>query len=147
MRAMVHRVRWARAVANDKVVGRIGAGLLVYVKVTARDAGRNARLMADMVASVWIRVAKSGKRNRRSQDPRCRVLAILGFHHLGDDGNNEEALPSGAGKISPESKEAVFKVFLAALLVNGLTVGRAVFGADVRVLCLRASATSTLILT
>ncbi len=84
MRAVVQRVRSAAVRVERQVVGRIDAGLLVYVAVAEDDAGGDVEYVADKVAGLRVFPDAGGKMNRSVCDVGGGVLVVSAFTVLAD---------------------------------------------------------------
>lgn len=61
MRAVVQRVSSAEVRVDDKMVGRVGKGLLVYLGVGKEDTVSDIEYMAEKVSGLRILKTKMGK--------------------------------------------------------------------------------------
>src|SRR5579884_740830 len=79
MRVLVQRVAEAAVRVEDRVVGAIGRGLLIFVGVTESDGEAEARQLAAKVANLRIFEDEQGKMNRSALDLGLSALVVSQF--------------------------------------------------------------------
>ena len=84
MRAVVQRVRSARVIVGDEVVGAVGRGLLVLLGVAPTDTAAEVQWLADKVVGLRIFADADGKMNRGVADVGGGVLVVSQFTLYGD---------------------------------------------------------------
>jgi len=131
MRALVQRVRLARVVVDDAVVGEIGVGLCVLVGVTHGDTEADARKLAEKVWHVRVFPDADGTMNLPVAEAGGRVLVVSQFTLYGDTARGRR--PSWVAAARPEHAQPLVEVFADALGELGATVATGVFGADMQV--------------
>jgi D-aminoacyl-tRNA deacylase len=131
MRAVVQRVRWAEVELDNRVIGRIGPGLLVYAGVAVGDTANEAWNLADKVAHLPVFEDPQGKLNFSVQDVRGGVLAISDVTHTVDHGSDRGAV--SAHVADPETAARVFESFVTALRVAGVVTQQGLFGAAMHI--------------
>jgi D-tyrosyl-tRNA(Tyr) deacylase len=114
-----------------QVVGRIDAGLLVYVGVAPTDTPADAEKLADKLAHLRILEDADGKMNRSVRDVGGGILAVPNFTLLADARKGRRPAFDGAAR--PESAEPLFDAFLDALRGQGCTVASGQFGAHMTI--------------
>jgi D-tyrosyl-tRNA(Tyr) deacylase len=113
MKALVQRVYWAEVETDDKIVGRIGPGLLVYVAVAPTDCLEDARKLADKIVNLRIFRDEQEKMNLTVQDVRGGVLAVSNFTLLADSRKGRR--PAFDGAAPAEQAQPLQEAFVAAL--------------------------------
>jgi D-aminoacyl-tRNA deacylase len=131
MRATVQRVSSASVTVEGRVVGRIGAGLLVYAGVASDDAEDDVRYLVDKIANLRIFRDADGKMNRSVLDVGGAVLVISAFALQADARKGRR--PSFDAAAAPELAEALYNRLCEALAAAGLTVARGIFRAHMDV--------------
>ena len=126
MKAVLQRVHSAEVSVGGEVVGRIDAGLLVYVGVVEGDGLDDADGLADKVAGIRIFEDDEGKLNRSVRDVRGGVLAIPNFTLAADTRKGRR--PSFVEAARPESAKTLYDMFVAALRDRECTVASGAFG-------------------
>ncbi|MCK6455327.1 MAG: D-aminoacyl-tRNA deacylase [Phycisphaerae bacterium] len=84
MRALVQRVSHARVGVDDRTVGSISRGLLVYVGVAADDTAEDADAIADKVRYLRVFPDEHGKINRDVAQIGGAVLVVSNFSLMAD---------------------------------------------------------------
>jgi D-tyrosyl-tRNA(Tyr) deacylase len=84
MRAVVQRVSGAQVVVSEKIVGKIGRGLLVLLGVAQADGETDADFLADKIAGLRIFEDGSGKMNVDVTSICGQVLVVSQFTLYGD---------------------------------------------------------------
>ncbi len=84
MRAVVQRVYEAQVTVKQNCVGRIGAGLLVYLGVMTDDTEADAQWIAQKLGGLRIFSDSAGKMNCSIQDVGGSILLISQFTLCGD---------------------------------------------------------------
>ena len=83
MKAVIQRVLWAEVQTDDRIVGRIGRGLLVYTAVGPGDTSRDATDLAKKIVHLRIFQDEHGKMNLSVRDVRGGILAVSNFAPAG----------------------------------------------------------------
>ena len=91
MRAVLQRVAAARVRVDGRIVGEIGAGLLVLLGVAAGDSDKDARYLAEKTAQLRIFEDPGGKMNLSVTDSGGGVLVVSQFTLLADFGLDDFA--------------------------------------------------------
>jgi D-tyrosyl-tRNA(Tyr) deacylase len=131
MRVVIQRVARAEVRVDRKLVGKIGAGLLVLVGVGHEDTEAIADTMADKTVGLRIFRDDDGKTNRSLIDVGGEVLVISQFTLFADTRKGRR--PSFLDAAPPELGESLYERFAAAIAGRGITVARGQFGAEMEV--------------
>jgi D-aminoacyl-tRNA deacylase len=129
VRVLVQRVSSARVVVDGDVVGEIrpdGQGLLAFVGITHSDDGDTARRMAEKLWRLRILAGEAS-----AADVAAPILVVSQFTLYADTRKGRR--PSWNGAAPGPVAEPLVEGFATALEGLGATVGRGVFGADMRV--------------
>ena len=127
MRAVIQRVSRAAVRVDGRVVGEIGAGLLVLLGVAAGDDDVDAERLAGKVARLRIFENDDGRFDRSVHDSGGEVLAVSQFTLIADTAKGNR--PSFGEAAAPEEAEHLYERFCAALRDLGVEVETGVFGA------------------
>ncbi|MDH4299727.1 MAG: D-aminoacyl-tRNA deacylase, partial [Dehalococcoidia bacterium] len=84
MKALVQRVSRASVSVNDKIVGDIGPGLVVFLGVAQGDSKEDATYLANKVVNLRIFADESSKFSLSALDTRGDILIVSQFTLLGD---------------------------------------------------------------
>ncbi|HBI42859.1 MAG TPA: D-tyrosyl-tRNA(Tyr) deacylase [Planctomycetales bacterium] len=131
MRAVVQRVRSARVLVGDEVVGAIGQGLLVLLGVAPTDTVAQVHWLADKVVGLRIFADADGKMNRGVAEIGGGVLVVSQFTLYGDCRKGRR--PSFVGAAAPEIAEPLYEAFLNGVRALGIPVAAGRFGALMQV--------------
>jgi D-tyrosyl-tRNA(Tyr) deacylase len=131
MRAVIQRVSNAQVQVGDKVVARIGHGLLVYVGVAVGDQQRDAKRLAEKIAELRIFEDENGKLNISARDAGGGVLAVPNFTVLADARKGRR--PAFVNAARGEEAEKLFETFVEGLRGSGCDVASGVFGATMAI--------------
>jgi D-aminoacyl-tRNA deacylase len=131
MRAVVQRVRSARVLVCDEVVGAIGQGLLVLLGVAPTDTSAQVQWLADKVVGLRIFADADGKMNRGVAEIGGGVLVVSQFTLYGDCRKGRR--PSFIGAAAPEVAEPLYEAFLNGIRALGVPVAAGRFGAMMQV--------------
>ncbi|WP_128425807.1 D-aminoacyl-tRNA deacylase [Gudongella oleilytica] len=131
MRAVVQRVSSAEVRVDDKMVGRVGKGLLVYLGVGKEDAVSDIEYMADKVSGLRIFEDENGKMNLSVQDIRGEILAISQFTLYGDVRKGKR--PSFSDSADPDKGEELYNQFISIIQGIGIRIDKGIFGAHMMV--------------
>ena len=131
MRAVVQRVSEARVTVEDRVVGEIGAGLLVLLGVVAGDGPGDVQYIAAKARDLRVFEDEAHKMNRSVLDIGGAVLVVSQFTLAGDARNGRR--PSFASAAPPEIARALYEDVVRELTGSGLRVATGEFRAMMRV--------------
>jgi len=118
MRAVVQRVSSASVTVEGRVVGEIGAGLLVLLGVAAGDERADAEYLAEKIAGLRIFEDADGKMNRSVTESGGAVLAVSQFTLYGDVRRGRR--PSLDEAARPERARELYEHFVAEIERHGL---------------------------
>ena len=131
MRAVLQRVTSASVTANEQVVGRIGAGLLVLLGVEQGDTEKDLVYLADKTAHLRIFEDGEGKMNLAAKDIGGAVLVVSQFTLLGDCRQGRR--PGFTKAAPPELADRYYRQFIDRLRQTGLEVATGTFQAHMQV--------------
>ena len=127
MRAVVQRVTEASVTVEGRVVGRIGAGLLVLIGVGQDDADADADYLAEKIAHLRIFADAAGQMNRSVLDLSGAVLVVSQFTLYGDSRRGRR--PGYSAAAAPEEANRLYEYFVGRVRATGLAVETGVFRA------------------
>ena len=131
MRAVIQRVLEASVTVDDRVVGRIGPGLLVLLGVGRGDTELEASWMADKVANVRIFEDEAQKMNRSVLDGSRAILVVSQFTLYGDARKGRR--PSFIEACEPAEANRLYELFCRQSRALGLEVQQGEFAAHMKV--------------
>ncbi len=127
MRAVVQRVSRARVTVEGRVVGEIGAGLMILLGVGREDSAAVAASLAEKAANLRIFEDEQGKMNRSLLEVKGAALVISQFTLYGDARGQRR--PSFISAAPPEQAAALYEEFNRALRGLEVTVATGMFQA------------------
>jgi len=131
MRAVIQRVTRASVEVEGRIVGVIGAGVLVLLGIAKGDGDADCRFMVEKLRGLRIFSDDAGKMNRSLGDVGGAILLVSQFTLLGNTKSGrrpgfEEAAP-------PQEAKRWYEEVSAALKAEGTTVETGVFAAHMKV--------------
>jgi D-aminoacyl-tRNA deacylase len=133
MRAVVQRVSAAHVEIAGDVVGRIAAGLLVYLGAGKNDSEREVDWIADKLSGLRIFADQHGRMARDVREAGGDVLVVSQFTLFGDVRKGRR--PSFDGAAEPAHAERLYDAACRALESRGLRVETGRFRAMMGVHC------------
>ena len=127
MRAVVQRVSEASVTVDDKVVGKIGRGVLVYLGAARGDQAKDVQYTADKIAGLRVFPNDEGKMSLSVSDIGGEVLVVSQFTLFGDVRRGRR--PSFDGAADPADAERLYLEVVDALQAKGLNVETGTFRA------------------
>jgi D-tyrosyl-tRNA(Tyr) deacylase len=118
MRAVVQRVSRAQVMVDEKIVGKIGRGLLVLLGVTHADSEADADYLADKIAGLRVFEEENGKMNLDTASVSGEVLVVSQFTLYGDVRRGKR--PSFDAAAPPERARQLYEYFVERIRATGL---------------------------
>ena len=131
MRAVVQRVTRAKVTVNGKIVGEIGAGLMVLLGVSEDDSQDDASYLADKLVSLRIFPDDEGKMNRSLAEMGGQMLIVSQFTLFGDCRKGRR--PSFIKAARPELADSLYRVFVVEVQGRGVQTATGQFQAHMDV--------------
>ena len=132
MRAVVQRVSEARVRVDDRIVGEIGAGLLVLLGVGKDDGPEDVKYLAGKIPNLRIFKGDDGKDIDRSViDIGGSVLVVSQFTLFGDARGQRR--PSFIDAAPPEQARGLYEELVRQLRAASVPVATGEFQAMMRV--------------
>lgn len=120
MRAVVQRVENASVKVDEKVVGAIDRGLLVYVGVGKDDAEADAEWLAEKIVTLRIFPDAAYKMNLSVQDERAGILVVSQFTLFADARKGRR--PSYDNAAAPDVARSLYERFVEKLRGHDLNI-------------------------
>ncbi len=134
MKAVIQRTHSAQVTVQGRTVGRIGAGLTIFLGIAAEDTAAQAEYLAAKIAALRIFEDDAGKMNRSILDAKGEALVISNFTLCADTKKSGNR-PSFIQAARPEQALLLYRQFCQKLAEAGVSrVETGEFGADMRVL-------------
>ena len=113
MRAVIQRVKEAKVIVDNKVVGKIGKGILVLLGVGKDDSQDDLIWTADKVVNLRIFEDERGKMNLSLLDIGGEILVVSQFTLYGDARKGRR--PSFTEAAPPEKGREFYEKFVEYL--------------------------------
>jgi D-tyrosyl-tRNA(Tyr) deacylase len=126
MRMVCQRVLEAKVTVNDRPVGSIGRGLLVYLGVGEGDTINDAQFMSDKIINLRIFPDQAGKMNLNVQDIAGAVLLISNFTLHSDCRKGRR--PGFDAAAEPVLAQQLYEKVAGLIAAQGVPVEKGVFG-------------------
>jgi len=131
VRLVIQRVSNASVTVGDEIVGRIGAGLCVFLGVAKADDESKARHLSEKLSSLRIFEDEQGKMNRSTADVGAEILVVSQFTLYGDCTRGNR--PSFSDAAPAAEAQLLYEIFVAHLKALGLRVATGRFQAKMAV--------------
>ena len=131
MRAVIQRVSRADVKVEDKVVGSIEAGLLVYLGIHATDKPDLVPVLADKIVNLRIFPNEEGRFDRSVRDVGGSLLIVSQFTLYGDCRKGRR--PNFQDAAPPDKARELYEQFLHCAAGKGVRVASGVFQAHMEV--------------
>jgi D-tyrosyl-tRNA(Tyr) deacylase len=131
MRLVIQRVSEACVTVDERIVGKIGTGLVVFLGVGRTDAEPDADYLCDKLLGLRIFPDENGKMNRNVQEAHGSLLLISQFTLYGDIRRGRR--PSFDPAAPPERALELYKYFVATAQHGPVPVETGVFQATMRI--------------
>ncbi len=125
MRAVVQRVKTAKVVVDQKVVGEIAKGLLVFLGVGEGDRSEDADYLASKVANLRIFSDSNDKMNLSLLEVSGEALVVSQFTLWGDSRKGRR--PSFVRAADPALANRLYREFIDLLRGRGIKVAEGRF--------------------
>jgi len=127
MRAVLQRVSRARVTVDGKVIGEIGAGLMILLGVGKQDSSAVAASLAEKTANLRIFEDAQQKMNLSLLDTKGSALVVSQFTLYGDARGQRR--PSFIAAAPPELAKQLYEEYCEALRRIGINVATGIFQA------------------
>lgn len=131
MRVVIQRVSEASVKVDNKIVGEIGKGLMLFIGVDESDENTDADWLVKKILDVRVFSDDEGKMNHSVKDINGEILCISQFTLISDykKGNR----PSYIKAARPDKAIPLFEYFKDEIKKSGLKTESGIFGADMKV--------------
>lgn len=128
MRVLVQRSLESSVLVDDKIVGRIDNGLVLFVGFTHGDSKKEIDYMVDKVINLRIFDDENGVMNKSLMDVHGSILSISQFTLYGNAKKGRR--PSYVDALGGEDASKLYDEFNNELLKHNIKVETGIFGAD-----------------
>jgi D-aminoacyl-tRNA deacylase len=120
MRAVIQRVKKSSVAVNDKIIGKIGSGLLVLLGVSREDEMKDADYLSEKIPNLRIFEDENTKMNRSLLETGGEMLVVSQFTLLGECRKGRR--PSFTNAACPEKAKELYEHFANQVRLKGVKV-------------------------
>lgn len=131
MKAVIQRVTSSSVTVEDKIVGRIGLGIMILLGVDKGDSEAQADWLVEKICGLRMFYDANGKMNLSVQDVGGALLVVSQFTLAGNC--NKGKRPSFDTAAPADEGRRLYEYFVAAAKQIGLPVETGIFQADMQV--------------
>lgn len=128
MRVLVQRSLESSVLVDNKIVGKIESGLVLFVGFTHGDSKKEIDYMVDKVINLRIFDDENGVMNKSLMDVKGSILSISQFTLYGNAKKGRR--PSYVDALGGEDASKLYDEFNNELLKHNIKVETGIFGAD-----------------
>ena len=131
MKVLVQRVKEANVKVENKIVGSIEKGFLVFIGITHTDTKEIADYMVKKVCNLRVFEDKNGKMNLSLKEVGGKLLIVSQFTLYANTENGNR--PSFTEAAKPDIANKLYEYFCKKCKENNISVEKGIFGADMKV--------------
>lgn len=131
MRIIVQRCTNAQVTVDNKIVGKIGKGLMLLVGFTHTDDETNIDYLVDKVINLRIFDDENGVMNKSLLDIKGSILSISQFTLYADARKGRR--PSYIEALSGDKATKLYDTFNKKIKEKNINIETGIFGADMKV--------------
>ena len=131
MKVLIQRVLSSSVTVEDKIVGKIDKGLLLFVGFTEEDSEKEIDYMVDKVINLRIFDDENGVMNKSLLDVKGSILSISQFTLYADASKGRR--PSYIKALGGDYASVLYNKFNQKLKDTNIPIEEGIFGADMKV--------------
>ena len=131
MKALLQRVKYASVTTDNRLVAKIGKGLLIFLGIEKNDTQIQADYLAHKAANLRIFEDNFHKMNLSVKDTNGEILVVSQFTLTGDVSRGNR--PGFEAAAAPEEANKLYLYFSDKLREQEITVKNGIFQADMQV--------------
>ena len=131
MKLVVQRVKNAQVEVDNKVVGKIQKGFLVFLGITHNDTKEIADYLVKKLCKLRVFEDEKGKMNLALNDIKGELLIVSQFTLYADCSQGNR--PSFINAAKPEMANELYEYFCSECNKNDIKVEKGIFGADMKI--------------
>lgn len=131
MRAVIQRSKKASVEVENKIIGEISAGIVVFIGFHADDSTKEIQWLANKIIHLRIFEDENGKMNKSLAETAGEMLIVSQFTLYGDCRKGRR--PGYSGAAHPNIAEPLYQQFISYVELQGVQVGTGKFQADMQV--------------
>lgn len=131
MRLLIQRVSKASVKVEEKCVGKINKGFLVFLGITHEDTKDNVDYLVNKLYNLRVFEDENEKMNLSIKDINGEILIVSQFTLYADTSHGNR--PSFINAAKPDKANEFYKYFIEKAKQTGLKIEAGIFGADMKV--------------
>ena len=131
MKALLQRVSSANVKVEQKIVGEIAEGLLVFIGISSKDCQNDIDYIVDKTVNLRIFPDEKGRFDRSLADTNGSLLLVSQFTLYGDTKKGRR--PSFTEAMPSDSARTLFDDTVNSFSKTGLRVEKGIFQAEMEV--------------
>lgn len=131
MRAVIQRSHKATVTVHNEIIGKISAGLVVFLGIQESDSPQTIKWMADKIIHLRIFEDDDGKMNKSLAETCGEMLIVSQFTLYGDCRKGRRPGYSNAAR--PETAEPLYEQFIQYVSNQGIVTATGKFQASMQV--------------
>jgi len=125
MKALIQRVSSASVSVDNKIVGWVGPGLVVFLGIARDDVEEDASYLANKIANLRIFASEAGELDLSALEIKGGILIVSQFTLLADSRKGRR--PSFTEAAPPDKAKELYEFFMRQVRSTGLNVETGVF--------------------
>ena len=131
MRALIQRVTSASVKVDEKIVGKIGEGFLIFLGVYEEDTEEKIEKLTKKIVNLRIFNDENDKMNLSIKEVKGEILLISQFTLCADTRKGNR--PSFVSEKNPKEANVIYEKTIESIRNEGIIVEKGIFGADMKV--------------
>ena len=131
MRALIQRVTSASVKVDEKIVGKIGKGFLIFLGIYEEDTEEKIEKLTKKIVNLRIFNDENDKMNLSIKDVKGEILLISQFTLCADTRKGNR--PSFVSAKNPKDANVIYEKTIESIRNEGIIVEKGIFGADMKV--------------
>ena len=131
MRALIQRVTSASVKVDEKIVGKIGNGFLLFLGVYEEDTEEKIEKLTKKIVNLRIFNDENDKMNLSIKEVKGEILLISQFTLCADTRKGNR--PSFVSAKNPKDANVIYEKTIESIRSEGIIVEKGIFGADMKV--------------
>ena len=131
MRALIQRVTSASVKVDEKIIGKIGKGFLIFLGVYKEDTEEKIEKLTKKIVNLRIFNDENNKMNLSIKEVKGEILLISQFTLCADTRKGNR--PSFVSAKNPKDANVIYEKTIESIRNEGIIVEKGIFGADMKV--------------